>query len=509
MPRLPVDFTLGAYRGAFYNQGGGARSAINLFPETVPGGSDKPILKAPSGFSLSGAEFGSGAFKGGIKVGKYYYCVVGTDFYEVEPFVSYTVKGVVASAGRYIFANNGEYIVLIDPTSTDDYAYDLNTGTLTTIVSLDGDYAGFGATLDVVYKDDYFVFCTESTVFHGDTTYDAGKGLAFDPTSFDNIPTEAGTVSGLAVANSQLYVMGYYKTMTYQNVGTIPFAFQRNVNLDIEVGLMYSTAKLVVGEIIYFYGSSGNRNAGIYRISGSQFDTISTGQEEITAFGNAANGNNALFATYGDRRHQFLILTGSESTFTRATLVYDITESTLKGFPVWHTRGYVSSTDLSDTTDYYPVKYASIDTAESSGSDIDVQFILQKYTSTGAINGCQIGTLNENRTFDMSQEIDGSTAGFTYSFPFIRDGADPVRVKSVRMRFNENVNKVELLSSETGRTNDLLSHGEIDMSSQGNVRTCQWRRINRFSSQVMFTLRITEIESYNRQTSVFDGNVEI
>ena len=509
MPRIPIDFTLGAYEGAFYNQGGGSRDAINLYPETMNGGIEKPILKAPSGITLNGEAFGSGAFRGGIKVGKYYYCVVGTDFYEVEPFVSYTVKGVVANADRYIFANNGEYVVLVDPDSTNDYAYDLNTSTLTTIASIDADYSGFGTALDVVYKDDYFVFCTESAVFHGDTVYDAGKGLAFDPTSFDNIPTEAGTVSGLAVANSQLYVMGYYKTMIFQNVGTVPFAFQRNVNLDIEVGLMFSTAKLVVGEMIYFYGSSGNRTAAIYRISGSQFESISMGQEILTGFSNAAAGNEALFTSYGDRRHQFLLITGSEATFTQKTMVYDITESSLKGFPVWHTRGYVDETSPSELLEYYPVKYASIDTAESSGSSIDVQFILQKYDSSGAVDGCQIGSLSENRTIDMSQSITGAVAGFSYGFPFIRDGGDSVKIKSVRLRFNENVNKVELLSSETGEVSDQLSHGVIDMTAQGNVRSCEWRRINRFSSQVMFTLRITEIGSYNKQTSVFDGHVEV
>ena len=277
MPNIPIPFSLGSYEDT--NVRLGERHLYNVYPETTSGAVSKSIARGVEGYSQVINDV-NGSFNTAIIVDDVLYYVAGGNFYSAPmpngPSANEGALSVIHGNSQSKLVSNGKNIVILAPagSTSDDYYFDISGSTLATITSKDADYPSYGKALDVAFKDGYYLFITESALFHGDNSGTA-DGLGFDPLSFAALPSASGAGVGLEVANSQVYVMTKRKTFLYQTANTTPFSFARSIGFDLDIGLASFSSKVSFEDQILMIGATSGGTLRAYLIRGTTSSTVS------------------------------------------------------------------------------------------------------------------------------------------------------------------------------------------------------------------------------------------
>ncbi len=483
MPDTPIDFAYGDYEDPSSEVA--FRRVLNCHAETTPGRNTKTIVRANEGFQFPTAV--SGLFQCSVVSNGINYCVIrepgGQDkLYTYSANTTSTTMIFLANLGAtggadqstLRAATNGKNLVFVDNivSSGNDYTYDISTTTVTQLSTVANYVSG---VTDVIQKDGYYLFIAGSVLFHGDNSISGGgSGLVFNALSIQTLPN--GDVQGkaLVVANSVIYALTLTGTYLYQVASTTPFSFSVAQNTFINIAAFISTAVITDGKRIFLRGSADNGPYGYYMIEGTSYQLLSDEPTiEITSGPN--------FYNYRLNSHQFYGFTGQGPNdgdpFFEASRTYDLTESRLRGYPVWHTRDYIQTSDGELSYDYPIVHY-------QSASRLLMAFgYSEDSAETSLVLVDQASCLNEASFFGITQSVERH---FEFTFPYIRNDSKPFTIKSVSLMFNGNAKEVELFQTTDGV--NYVSLGEIDIS--GNTSNVgEWRRIGRFEADVSFKIR--------------------
>lgn len=513
MPKIPVDFSLGYYEDT--NSRLGNRQNYNCYPETTVGAVNKTVLRSVEGYSKLLADSSSTPSDAIMVDGVIYYVARDRFYSSSSPYTTSTLIGNISAAflnSPAKLVSNGKTIVILNTqttAATDDYYYDIAGATLATIASFDADYAGFGKAKDVTFKDGYYVFITENAIFHGDNA-STGTGLSFNPLSFAAIPAQAGAGVGLEVANSQVYVFTRKKTFIYQTASTTPFSFARSTGFDMDLGLTSYAGKTTFEDQIFVVGVTQGSVPQCYIISGTSFKYV--GNQSADEFaGSITSLGRGIISSYQFRGHRFIHLAQNPIySPIGPTIVLDLTETLIKGAPMWHYRAVASG--LGGFISSYIYKYLDISDIPSSG--VGSVFAL------GVRDGFRGATIYKARldqSYGNSEVFDLTTSDenlFSYTFPFIRADGEPVDLKRVRLRFTDNVTEVELFITEDGTT--FTSLGSFDLTNIDS-KTAEWRRIGRVNEDAAFKVHYkTDYVSNqlnagfgNKAGSLIEGYLEV
>lgn len=511
MPKSPIKFDTGAYQDANGKLGG--RILYNCHIETTPGAVNKEIIRSTEGYSQLINDV-NGSFNTAIIVGDVLYYVAGTDFYSAPlpngPSTSEGALPAIFGNSQAKLASNGKNIVILAPggTSSEDYYFDISGSALATIVSKDADWTSYGKALDIVFKDGYYLFITENNLFHGDNSATA-DGLGFNPLSFAALPSASGSGAGLELANSQVYVMTRRKTFLYQTASTTPFSFARSVGFDLDIGLASFASKVSFEDQILMVGNTAGGTLRAYLISGTSYNTLSNDyiEDKLKLYSDPAK---MQVSTFEIRGHRFVHITQNVAAQgSIPALVLDLTETSMRGFGVWHQRALTSAG--SPIANFYPIQQY-LDATDSETGYVSVYAMGVR----DAFRGATLYKLEEDQTLGNAAVFDGSASQTfkQFTFQFIRNSGDPVTIKSIRLRFTDNVTTAELFYSIDGTTYTTL--GSFDLTNIDS-KTAGWRRIGRFNEDVSFRVIyeadyvVDDInpQAGNKAVSVIEGYFEV
>lgn len=496
MPKIPIDFTYGYYEDAALKSAN--REVLNCYPETTQGDNQRTVLRTVENYQTR-EDTSTRSYGNSIMVGDVIYGVeAGGQFFSIDVGTNtYTVIGNLPSAIYipYRMATNGDTIVMVNfqsGTVTNDFYYDTSSGTLDRITNKDAVYGGFSKARDVVYKDGYYLFITDDGLFHGDNFLSTGDGLVFNALSFAPLPAESGDGVGLEVANSQVYAFASNSTLLYQTAPTTPFSFARNTGFDLELGLTDPSMKVTFDDRIFLLGKASGSGASAYVLSGQSFENVSNTEldEDLKNI-----SYRAVVSTYVANGHRMITMRPHLSQGTSVDpVVLDFTETQIKGFPVWHRRAFQSA-GVWPIFEYFNTKQ-STGTLDSTGFAMGIRNSGFRGTTLYQVKPTEV--IGEPSEFDMP----GIDRYFEYTFPALRNDAEPFFIKSIRLMWTDNIKEVELFVTEDNST--YTSLGEFDLEAT-TEKQAEWRRINRFSNQAGFKVRFQTVNSTDN-TVLITGN---
>lgn len=508
MPKIPLDFSYGAYSDD--SPRAGDRVVLNCYPETTQGDVDKTIVRGVEGYEklYNGPDFN---LNNGIIVGTAIYYVAGRNLYRTYIYTGATtllaVMSTAYNSSPAIMESNGKTIVILCPghSSTADHYWDIVGNTGGTMASKSGIWTGFGEAIDVCVKDGYYFFITYTTTFHGSNS-NTTDGLTFNALSFQPLPTVGELGVGVAVSNSQIYVMTQTKTYVYQTASTTPYSFARSVGFDIDIGLTSAFGKVAFDDQLFMIGTRLGSAQKAYMISGTSYNAVSNSSVET----NFPYKGIILVSAFEVRGHRMVQVTNNPVQTLGTgqpqglTQVYDLTESMIKGVNVWHER----KLDQGSNTKYPIKKYLD---------NQKYEYINDKIYALGLRDGVYLPAIYQ---IDTTQSIgaaqyfgDGDAdTDIEYSFNFLRNQGDSVTIKKLRIRFTDGIKTAELFVTQG--SNVFTSLGEIDLTTVDS-KTAEWRRLGRFNSDASFKIKLiaTSIggieEDGNDPVSILEGFIEV
>jgi len=524
MPSIPIPFTGGQNEDQPFNNVVVGRNSLNMYPETTRSG--ETILRNAPGFAAniplatksSGAD---GDLITGISVNERIYIArkngSDADLYEIRPTATpaITYRGKMTGMINCRMATNGLNIVIVNSNTSgagataSDYAYDIATSTLSTIESLDADYATLGHALDVTYYQGYYFFINTQVVFHGDLRTTANKGLAFNAASFGTLPFANNEGRGIEEVNGQILAFGFDSAYVYNLAGTSPFVLQQQVGTKIDIGIVHPNSKVKYENTIYLYGQGKNEEAEVYALSGLQYSRI--GYNDQFRYAAALTETSALFNMFAYKSR------GNVMIWMRRGSSYDLfafNASTPDGG--WYlVGGFETSSNrersslLSPTI---PILYN--DTTTAAGLFFPrrprVFFVHADAGSTDLF----VSQYDENYT-DISSDVIGSglVSRYMYTFDYIRQpGGEPLSIKKIRFKLIDSGMTAELQYSdgENDRAGTILDNfsytslGAITPNSNGVV---EWRRIGRVPTQRTFRIILSNPNNDGLYSSIGGGIV--
>lgn len=311
-----------------------AQTCKNLFPEINPLGTGKEgevasLVPTPGLDLLLTLLEGPvrGLFLGSNGV---LYAVGGTKLYSISVAWSATQLGTLISwTGPVSMADNGDQLVIVD--GQYGYSWDMNTSTFSQITSAD-----FNSADTVTHLDGYFILnWVDTQKFY----YSGIREVTFDALDFGTVEGSPDNLIGLIAAKQNIYMFGEKSLEVYYNSGDADNPFQRVQGAVIEIGCPsapYTISKMT--DSVYWLGADTSGQGVVYRISGFQYEKIST--PAVDSAINAVDPTtlvNARAWSYQQGGHWFYCLNvpGINSTW-----VFDASTS------FWHERTYHSDTGI-------------------------------------------------------------------------------------------------------------------------------------------------------------------
>ena len=154
-------------------------------------------------------------------------------------------------------------------------------------------------------------------------------GLAF--ASADGNPDN---IVALAQIHREIYVFKQVDIEIWVNAGLPTFAFQRLINVFIEVGVVAQLSVAKLGETLCLLAQNDQGQGVVVQMRGYDPVRISTHAIEH-AIQEYSTISDAIGFVYQQEGHEFYVLTFPTGN---ATWVYDATASALAGTPMWHQR---------------------------------------------------------------------------------------------------------------------------------------------------------------------------
>lgn len=270
-----------------------------------------------------------GANRGAYVMKEVPYFVNGTSLISVSSANVVTNHGTITGTSRVSMATNGQYLVVLVPSST-CYVYDRIAGTILAVT--DGD---FRAASTVVFKDGYFVFSSsDGAVFFNSSLNDP---YSYDALDFGSAEINPDKIVALHVNHNELFVCGSETIELFQNVGGAGFPFQRISGANIQKGVRAQHSLVEFDNTFCFVGGGLNEAPAVWKVTGSSSATkISTDaiDKEIQRY--TQDEIEQSFALTFSRHGQFLALFTFESArIPSRTFVYNATASAMAGRSVW------------------------------------------------------------------------------------------------------------------------------------------------------------------------------
>lgn len=391
--------------------------SINLYPFHSPT-TEEPnrIIMYPTPGYLSFLTFnnpGDGAVRGGVVIrliNDILYVISGINFYRIATDGTKTFLGTLnTSSGKCFVVTNTVDITISD--GSYGYVYNLSS-TVFSVISTSGGFPVNGVS-SITYQDGYYLALKngtrtviQSALLDG-TTWPA---LAFDTvTSFPD--------NGIAVYSdqNQLYIFGPHITEVQQNVGTIPYAFQKVSGVLIQAGCAAVLSIAKVGTTVIWLADDIAGSIYVAALIGYNPQPISTAPiNEI--FARYTVVSDAFAYTYREGDNQFYVITfPSVNNGLGATWAYD---TKLK---MWHEKfvlnpSYPTLSNPPSSRDF-PDFYASYNGLHIVGnSNKQLAYMSQNYateidatTALRRIRTCQHVQAGGNTIFINELQIEIET----------------------------------------------------------------------------------------------------
>ena len=185
------------------------------------------------------------------------------------------IKGGIQGSSRVSMADNGTELCIVAPPDDDtegrSYIYNRNTGGTSQITDANFD----GPAQSVVFVDGFFVFQKANGKKFFNSPINNGVG-PYDPLDFSSANVDPDEIKGQAVYRNLLHIFGSETIEIFRNIGRTPAPFQRVSGGVIQIGLFAPQSLQNYDDSLVFVGGSVNDSPGVYRISGSSKQKIST-----------------------------------------------------------------------------------------------------------------------------------------------------------------------------------------------------------------------------------------
>ena len=259
------------------------------------------------------------------------YFVNGNNLYSFTSGGVVTDHGQIEGTGRVSLANNGQYLVIVDP-GNKSYVFNNESSTLSQITDND-----FVVADDVDFKDGYFIFSSSD----GDIFFisNLNDPFTYTATDFSGADVRPDKIIGVHVNQNELFVAGEETIELFQNVGGSGFPFSRVEGADLQKGVHAKNSLINFDNSFVFLGGDVNELTAVWRYSGGGTEKISTStiDNAIQEF-TEDEISEAYAMTYAFGGNYFCAFTFESSTIPSKTFVYDATTSALTSERVWHER---------------------------------------------------------------------------------------------------------------------------------------------------------------------------
>ena len=332
MPAIP-NFLGGSYtaQSPLVDQ----ERTVNLYLERAeaPGASARLALYPIPGFRVSSTGT-TGFGRAHLAVGGREFCVIGTDFIEINQFGVRTSRGTVAIDGNpATISSNGDgggsdaldIGELFITSGGNGYIFNLRTNVLTAVANLAG-LATMGDSIDGFFL---CLHADTSTVYISDLL----DGATWDLTNYIQRSDAPDPWVAIKVSSKYLYFLGSQTSEVWYNAGTYPIPFQPHPSGFMNYGCDAPWSAEVVGSTVCWLGSTANGTGMVMRAAGLNPEDISTYATQY-AFDKMIDTSDAIGDSYTDRGHTFYLLTFKDGN---ATWAWD--EQT----QVWAERGHLNA----------------------------------------------------------------------------------------------------------------------------------------------------------------------
>jgi hypothetical protein len=259
------------------------------------------------------------------------YSVNGSSLYRINSNGTTDNLGTIAGGTRVSMADNGTQLCIVVPNST-GYIF-TEPSTLTQIT--DPDFTASGKSLQVAYKDGYFVHISKTAIFLSDLN----NGLSYDALAFGTAEVDPDENTAVHVNRNQLFVAGNETIELFQNIGVGTFPFQRVDGAVTQKGIKAKFSVVDFDNSFVFLGAGTNERVAIWRYTGPSAVKISTDAIDNAIQGYSDGQLKAVYATtYSQDGKYFANFHFPDKTFT-----YDATATALAGKPMWHERRSLNS----------------------------------------------------------------------------------------------------------------------------------------------------------------------
>lgn len=255
------------------------------------------------------------------------YSVNGNSLFRVNSNGTTDNLGTISGSGPVSMADNGTQLIIVVPNAGTGYIF-VEPGTLTTIT--DSDFTANGESLQVVYKDGYFIHISKEKIFISDLN----DGLSYDALAFGTAEVDPDENVAIHVNRNQLFVCGNETIELFQNIGTGTFPFQRVDGAVTQKGVKAKFSIVDFDNSFVFLGGGKNERVAIWRYTGPGAIKISTDAIDNQIQDYTDNQLKAVFATtYAQDGKYFVTFHFPDRAYT-----YDATASALSGRSIWHER---------------------------------------------------------------------------------------------------------------------------------------------------------------------------
>ena len=406
MPAIP-NFLGGSYtaQSALVDQ----ERTVNMYLERAeaPGATARTALYPIPGFRVSSTGttgFGRAHFATGGRE----FCIIGTDFIEINQFGVRTSRGTVAIDGNPATISStgdagGELFIT---SGGNGYIFTLATNVLAAVANLAG-LADMGESID-----GYFLALdvSASTIYISDLL----DGTTWDLTNYIQRSAAPDPWVAIKVSSKYLYFLGSQTSEVWYNAGTFPIPFQPHPSGFMNYGCTAPWSAEVVGSTVCWLGATINGTGMVMRAAGLNPEDISTYATQY-AFDQMIDTADAIGDSYTDRGHTFYVLTFGDGN---ATWCWD--EQT----QVWAERGHLN--ELTNAYDawrplYHVFAFGQHRVLDAKGADV-YEMSPDFYTDIDGTSGIRWvrrapSIVNENKyikynTFELDMEVGlGATTG--------------------------------------------------------------------------------------------------
>jgi hypothetical protein len=306
---MKIPFVGPSYTARSPNADG--QRSINCYLEMDQGNPRAPVALYGRPGKVLRATLASGATRGCIASGLFWYFVAGSHVYRIDSAYTVTDCGAIGtSTGRVGMATNGTEVLIVDGT-----AGWLVTGTTLAVIG-DVDFPN-GVTY-ATYQDGFFIVSGDGTqaFYWNETPNDGTAWNGLDVASAEGLPDN---LLGSFSDHRELWQFGSLSTELFVNTGDSAGLFQRSGNTFIEQGCASIWTVAAMDNTIFWLGSGRHGQGIVFRAQGYTPTRISTHALE-TAIRGYSTISDAFAYCYQIDGHAFYLLTFPTAN---ATWAYD------------------------------------------------------------------------------------------------------------------------------------------------------------------------------------------